>query len=846
MEETISDRFALHLDKNMRQQWHLPIRMGGIGVPKATDVAAPAYLGNVLLALPYLEELFVGEKLSIKDIDGAEEAWKMMMNILEENGGDLPPEAEDALEELGLSVEGEAWKDFCDSIENVPLAVPADQKAQHFLHSLIHIKRLRQWLSEDAKDETEWTAKRDLMRKLAVIRGDKETGYVASWLNVVPCEALGTKVNSPTFLTMLRWWLGASVWQRGVCPMHSANGKACGKMLDKFGDHAVGCRVGPGVISRHDVVNKTWFLLELTAGLSAKMEQRIDGWSRKRPADTLVSDWKGEQWCVQDWTVTHLMTKTLLQAKKMHPDAATRNGEERKNRAEREACEKVGMEFLPLAIDTFGGLGPNAKEALATIAKDLRKMKGDEDEDEWYRTKRMAQKLRLTVLKAVARQILYRSCVGVLEEGTRESLDDKNDWYKECDEDESYDGDDSSSDTEDDDDTKESRGKNSDRLKVVPRFPFSDCTQKLFPRSPEEKFGEKQETSMSVSFDCIELPSQRSSEADSLAQLFDKMSIKHKATQDAKDDQGEGEQDPEAEHVQDAKGDRDAQDEAKGDQDAKADHLLQNAEGDQDTNEGDQEAKGKSSARPLGKARDGQKDDEDDGGKTAKKKDTQQKEPEPPEDKRNNGAKLTFAKAACGGGLNPKWLEEQGLVALDVGQGRGGECQFLSVVAATKPDAWEIVPRGILWDYAAVDRLRQEISLWLEANQDRPICERTSVRDNILSDRKVKAEEEEVAWQKYLRGVRSAHLKQWGDEMTLAASGVMQRPIITLSGERGRKPMVLQYCPPKSWGPMKEASPLLLLHENNYHFTPVKVKENGPWNWTVSWEKADERLVVRQ
>ena len=31
---------------------------------------------------------------------------------------------------------------------------------------------------------------------------------------------------------------------------------------------------------------------------------------------------------------------------------------------------------------TFGGLGPNAKEALSTIAKDLRKMKGEEDEDE--------------------------------------------------------------------------------------------------------------------------------------------------------------------------------------------------------------------------------------------------------------------------------------------------------------------------------------------------------------------------------------------------------------------------------------------------------------------------------
>ena len=116
-----------------------------------------------------------------------------------------------------------------------------------------------------------------------------------------------------------------------------------------------------------------------------------------------MTDWKGDKWCVQDWTITHLMTKALLGASKLDPDAATRNGEERKNRLERKECENLGMEFLPLAMDTFGGLGPNAKQALDIIANDLRKMKGEEADEEWFRTKRMAQKLRFTVLEAVAR-----------------------------------------------------------------------------------------------------------------------------------------------------------------------------------------------------------------------------------------------------------------------------------------------------------------------------------------------------------------------------------------------------------------------------------------------------------
>ena len=153
--------------------------------------------------------------------------------------------------------------------------IPEKHKHQHFLHSLINEKRLRQWFGrvdrkEDQDDEEEWESKRQLMRKLAVIRGDPKTGYVASWINVIPCEALGTKINSPTYLAMLRWWSGASAWQRGKCKMRSMTGKICGKHLDRFGDHAVMCPTGPGVIARHDALNKAWFLLESSVGFHCK------------------------------------------------------------------------------------------------------------------------------------------------------------------------------------------------------------------------------------------------------------------------------------------------------------------------------------------------------------------------------------------------------------------------------------------------------------------------------------------------------------------------------------------------------------------------------------------------
>ena len=151
------------------------------------------------------------------------------------------------------------------------------------------------------------------MRKLAVMRGDRKTGYVGNWINAVPCQALGTKMDSATCITSCRWWSGKPTGQAETCSSRSRNGKVCIEELDRWGDHAVSCKVGPGVIGRHDAVNNLWCGMARGAGLHAVKEQRIDAESRKRPADTLVLGWKGTEWCAQDRVVGHVMTKEEAQ-----------------------------------------------------------------------------------------------------------------------------------------------------------------------------------------------------------------------------------------------------------------------------------------------------------------------------------------------------------------------------------------------------------------------------------------------------------------------------------------------------------------------------------------------------
>lgn len=197
--------------------------------------------------------------------------------------------------------------------------------------------------------------------------------------------------------------MGASTWQAEVCGVRAANGNQCGKALDKWGDHAVICPFGPGRIARHNAVNMTWLAAEKSAGFSVSREVGIktEERSRKRQADTLVYDWEG------DWVVAHVITKADMKARTVDPSRAVMDAEKGKEKREGGKCEKVvGIKYLPLAVDTFGGFGPNATAAMERVANEMRVAK---DMDPQISTKRLAQKLRVVVMSHVANELLRRS-----------------------------------------------------------------------------------------------------------------------------------------------------------------------------------------------------------------------------------------------------------------------------------------------------------------------------------------------------------------------------------------------------------------------------------------------------
>ncbi len=96
-----------------------------------------------------------------------------------------------------------------------------------------------------------------------------------------------------------------------------------------------------------------------------KMEVYTDPDSARRSADTLVDHWEFGRSAAHDWVVSHALQKMALESTGgKNPDFALEQAENRKNSYAKAICESRGLDFIPLSLDTFGGVGATAKKAI--------------------------------------------------------------------------------------------------------------------------------------------------------------------------------------------------------------------------------------------------------------------------------------------------------------------------------------------------------------------------------------------------------------------------------------------------------------------------------------------------
>ena len=160
-------------------------------------------------------------------------------------------------------------------------------------------------------------------------------------------------------------------------------------------------------------MNKTWAFALKGAGLSVKTEVFTEPGTMRRSADTLVDGWKYGRSAAHDWVVSHALQKTALDAGKgKKANFALEQAERNKNSYAKRICEERGLDFLPMAMDTFGGVGEGTKKAIGVAVAHARIHRGNTLYDRTLSRRALLQRLQVAVMRGVARQLLRRLCGG--------------------------------------------------------------------------------------------------------------------------------------------------------------------------------------------------------------------------------------------------------------------------------------------------------------------------------------------------------------------------------------------------------------------------------------------------
>ena len=152
----------------------------------------------------------------------------------------------------------------------------------------------------------------------------------------------------PNGQTVVAWHGVYQINSCPYCPAHS---------LDPMGHHALTCKHGGDVVTRHNRLRDVFVEscrracigVQVEVGGKYGLEER-----RKRPADVLATNWMLGKPAAFDFTVTSPLVSNILPEASVTARSAAFVAEERKHRANDAKCAELGWVSIPLAVETYG------------------------------------------------------------------------------------------------------------------------------------------------------------------------------------------------------------------------------------------------------------------------------------------------------------------------------------------------------------------------------------------------------------------------------------------------------------------------------------------------------------
>ena len=233
------------------------------------------------------------------------------------------------------------------------------------------------------------------LAKLLAVLADKSA---SRWLLLPPNLATGHLFPRQESRAVFKYRLGIPLFFERKCIK-------CRRDQDQWGDHALNCSKRPGFKQRHELlVHSLGRLLSLGNIRHSVNDQNVELLGAQgailRPADLLLPSWNGARSLCVDVTVVSPWT----------PDGegnsagALEQAAARKVAKYRDACQRTGMDFLPLAVTHFGTLGEEASQFLGRVMRSVceAQLMGD------FRVSNCLDWLTFSIQKGIAKQLVAR------------------------------------------------------------------------------------------------------------------------------------------------------------------------------------------------------------------------------------------------------------------------------------------------------------------------------------------------------------------------------------------------------------------------------------------------------
>ena len=169
--------------------------------------------------------------------------------------------------------------------------------------------------------------------------------HAGDWLNALPITSCGLRLDDETVRIGVGLRLGLN-----LCEPHRCH---CGIQVDNRGLHCLSCKVGPGRLIRHNLLNDILCRAFISAGIPALKEpRRLNRADQRRPDGMTLVPWSDGKSLTWDVTVADTQAQSYIHMSVHTPGAVAEAAAERKMK--KYECITQHYHFVPVAFETLG------------------------------------------------------------------------------------------------------------------------------------------------------------------------------------------------------------------------------------------------------------------------------------------------------------------------------------------------------------------------------------------------------------------------------------------------------------------------------------------------------------